>query len=472
MASDCRSVAASPAEPEPQVRPRGTRELTVREVVVESIAGVLFLAAALPLAIFGSSDAAWRWDIGIALVVAYAVTVRTRFDIGPDYTPPTQLVFVPMLLVIPPQYAPLLALVGALVGWLPSVLRGRRHPSWLLVEPANCWFAIGPALVLTVAGTAEPDWGDWPVYAIALAAQFTGDLAAGAARARAILGTTPDVDPRTMTYIWSIDVALSPIGLLAAFASREARFAFLGVLPLVWLLAILSRERAKRFEAERAGTRAREALLAGASHELQTPLAVLSGVVDTLAASPRLSEDRRAASYETMQRQTAMLRHLVGQFVDYARLKAGQELLVSVRPTEVAAVLRSAGDLWTQSGVAVEVDAEPVTALADPTRLHAVVMTLVSNAVKYGPPTGPVTLASRREGNRAVIEVTDAGPGISAERMVAVFDEFDAGAERSEGSGIGLFLARTGLRAQGGDVRLRNVPAGGLVATVYLPVRP
>lgn len=465
-------MTAASEKPEHQGPPGDDQTLSAREIAVESIAGVLFLAAAVSLAVLGTSETPWRWDVGIALVLAYAITVRTRFDIGPGYTPPTQLVFVPTLLVVAPEYAPLIALAGALVGWLPSVLRGRRHPSWLLVEPANCWFAIGPALVLAVAGTAEPDWGDWPVYALALAAQFTSDLAAGTARVRVIGGAAPRVEPKVLAYIWSIDVALSPIGLLAAFASREARFAFLGVLPLVWLLAILSRERAKRFEAERAGTRAREALLAGASHELQTPLAVLSGVVDTLAASPRLSEDRRAASYETMQRQTAMLRHLVGQFVDYARLKAGQELLVSVRPTEVAAVLRSAGNLWTQSGVAVEVDAEPVTALADPTRLHAVVMTLVSNAVKYGPPTGPVTLASRREGNRAVIEVTDSGPGISAERMVAVFDEFDAGAERSEGSGIGLFLARTGLRAQGGDVRLRNVPDGGLVATVYLPVRP
>jgi len=465
-------VSAASEKSERQGRPRHDRGLSAREIVVESIAGALFLAAAIPLAVLGSSETPWRWEVGVALVLAYAITATTRFDIGPNYTPPTQLVFVPMLLIVAPHYAPLIALAGALVGWVPRVVRGRRHPSWLLVEPANCWFAIGPALVLTVAGAAGPDWGDWPIYALALAAQLIGDLGAGAARERAILGAAPHVEPRVLAYIWSIDVALSPIGLLAAFASQDRRFAFLGVLPLVWLLAILSRERARRFEAERAGTRAREALLAGASHELQTPLAVLSGVVDTLAASPRLSEDRRAASYAIMQRQTALLRHLVGQFVDYARLKAGQELLVSVRPTGVVATLESVGELWRQAGVTVTIDAEPVTALADPNRLHGIVMTLVSNAVKYGPADGPVVLACRREGNRAVVEVTDAGPGIAEERMTAVFDEFDAAAERTEGSGIGLFLARTGLRVQGGDVRLSNAPEGGLVATVYLPVRP
>ncbi|MEO6497211.1 MAG: HAMP domain-containing sensor histidine kinase [Solirubrobacteraceae bacterium] len=465
-------MTAASEETEQQGRSRDSRTLSARELVVESVAGVLFLAAAIPLAILGASETPWRWDVGVALVIVYAIAVRTRFDIGPDYTPPTQLVFVPMLLVVAPQYAPLIGLAGALLGWAPSVLRGRRHPSWLLVEPANCWFAIGPALVLTIAGTTGPNWGDWPVYALALAAQLAGDLAAGAARERAIVGATPHVEPRALAYIWSIDVALAPIGLLAAFASQDGRFAFLGVLPLVWLLAILSRERTRRFEAERAGTRAREALLAGASHELQTPLAVLSGLVDTLATSPRLSEGRRAATYETMQRQTALLRHLVGQFVDYARFKAGQELLVSVRPTDVAATLRSVGELWTRSGVTVPLDTEEVTALADPNRLHSVVMTLVGNAVKYGPANGPVTLACCQQGPRAVIEVRDRGPGISEKRMVSVFDEFDPIAKRSEGSGIGLFLARAGLRAQGGDVRLRNDPAGGLVATVYLPVRP
>jgi two-component system sensor histidine kinase MtrB len=173
-----------------------------------------------------------------------------------------------------------------------------------------------------------------------------------------------------------------------------------------------------------------------------------------------------------MQRQTAHLRHLVGQFVDYARLKAGQDLLVSVRPTDVPSTLQAVADLWTDNGVTVIVYPEPVNAMVDPARLHGVVMTLVGNAVKYGPPAGPVTLTSRSEGNRAVIEVIDTGPGIPEERIATVFDEFDMTADRREGSGIGLFLARTALRAQGGDVRLRTGAAGGLIATIYLRQTP
>jgi signal transduction histidine kinase len=465
-------VAAAPQALEQQSLPRDARELAVRETIVESIAAVAFLATAAAIAVLAGGDRPWRWDVGIALVVAVAVTDRARFDIGAGYAPPTQLVFVPALFIAPPQYVPLIVLAGWLAGRLPELVRGRIHFSRLLVVPGNCWFTIGPALVLTLAGSHAPDWNDWPVYLLALAAQFAGDLGSGAARDTAILGAAPRIELRVLAYVWSIDMALSPIGLLAAFAGQQARFAFLGVLPLVWLLAILSRERTRRFQAELANTRAREALLAGASHELQTPLAILSGVVDTLARTPQLSEARRTASYETMARQTAHLRQLVGQFVDYARLKAGQDLLVSVRPTDVPTTLRSVADLWAQSGVVTEVQAEPVSALADPARLHRVVMTLLGNAVKYGPPEGPVTLSCRREGRRAVVEVADTGPGIAQERIEEVFDEFDTLTHRSEGSGIGLFLARTALRAQGGDVRLRNGDAGGLVATVYLPLTP
>lgn len=438
---------------------------------MESIAGASFLLAAVALAALGEGGRPWRWDVGIVLVLTFALTFRARFDIGVGYVPPTQLVFVPMLFVVPPRYAPLIALAGWLIGRLPDVARRVSHPTRLLVVPGNCWFAIGPALVLTLADSPAPDWGDWPIYLLALASQFAGDTLSGAARDRAIDGVPPDIHVRVLAYVWSIDLALSPVGLLAAFASEDARFAFLGVLPLVGLLVIFSTERTRRFEAELANTRAREALVAGASHELQTPVAVLSGLIDTLAASPNLPEGRRAASFEAMQRQTALLRYLVGQFVDYARLKAGQDLLVSARAIPVAPAVRTVAELWEKSGVEIVVQAEELTALVDPARLNRVLMTLVSNAVKYGPPEGPVTLACRRDGSRAVIEVADQGPGIPEERIDAVFEEFDGAVPGREGSGIGLFLARTTLRAQGGDVRLRNADPG-LVATIYLPVRP
>lgn len=458
---------------EHQGRTRDAQSIARRELVVDAVAGAGFLVAAIALAVLGDGGPPWRWDVAIALVVAFAITVRARFDIGTGYAPPTQLVFVPILLLLPARYAPLIALAGWLLGRLPDLATRATHASRLLVVPGNCWFALGPALVLVLAGVDGPAWGDWPVYVLALVAQFAGDLISNVARDRVIYGTRPEIEAKVLAYVWSIDVALSPIGLLAALASTgHARFAFLAVLPLVALLVGLSTERTRRFEAEQANTRSREALIAGASHELQTPLAVLSGIADTLVGSPSLSESRRAESYKLLQRQTVRLRYLLAQFVDYARLKAGQELLVSARTTDLPSVLHGVAGAWEDLAVEIRVAAEPVAATADAARVHTIVMALVANALRYGPPGGPVTLACRADGPRAVIDVSDRGPGLAEDRFDEVFAEFDPRADREEGSGLGLFLARTGLRAQGGDIRLANLPEGGLRATVYLPLAP
>ena len=466
---DVDAAATGREEPEHLGRPRETRGMSPRELAVEGVSAALFAAAALALALLGDGGA-WRWDVGVALVLAFALTVRAQFDVGAGYVPPTQLVFVPALFLAPAELVPLIALAGWGLGRLPDLLRGALHPTRLLIVPGNCWFAVGPALVLVLADAGGPSWGDWPIYLLALAAQFAGDLSSAWARDRLILGVSPDIQLRALAFVWLIDLALSPIGLTAAIASQDARFAFLAVLPVAALFVIFSEERTRRFEAELSSTRAREALIAGASHELQTPLAVLSGLVDTMARTPHLSEERRAVGFASMRRQTAHLRHLVSLFVDYARLKAGQDLLISVRPAPVAPVLRSVAELWTDADVQV-LDGE-ATAQADTARLHAVVMTLVSNAIRHGPPAGPVLLAVERHGSRVVVTVTDRGPGLSEERLESVFDEFEPGVVRTEGSGLGLFLARTSLRFQRGDVRLANAPEGGLVATIYLPVAP
>src|SRR3954452_4549044 len=280
------TVTVVAQDPEYQGRPRDARLLARREGIVHAVAGGAFLVVAVLLAVLGDGGIAWRWDVGIALVGAFAVTVLARFDIGSGYAPPTQLVFVPMLLLEAPKYAPLLALAGWTVGRLIDLGRGRTHISRLANIPGNCWFAVGPALVLIAAGSDGPDWGDWPIYLLALAAQFSGDLISNVARDYAIEGGRPHINGRVLGYVWLIDLALSPIGLLAAFASVDHDFAFLGVLPLAGLLVVFSVERRRRFELEVANTRAREALIAGASHELQTPLAVMSALGETLARSP------------------------------------------------------------------------------------------------------------------------------------------------------------------------------------------
>src|SRR4051794_12506151 len=444
--SGCCTVGAVPApvgELEHVSRPRAALPLTGRALGIEAaVAGAVAVAAVLLAAV---GEGRVRWDVAVVLVVSMAVAVRAQFDVGSGYTPPTQLIFVPALLLEPPRAAPLIALAGWMLGRIPDVVRGELHVSRLLLKvPANCWFAIGPAIVFEAAGVRGPSWDDWPIRIAALAAQFLGDLLSGGIREWIEAGVPPALQLRALLYVWLFDAVLSPVGLLAAFASVDHKYAFVGVLPLAGLLAVFSTERRRRFEAELAGVRAREAMIAGASHELRTPLSVLSGLIETLERSPDADGARRAEVFAAMRRQTGQLRHLVGQFIDYAELKAGRSRAAQPRSVAVADALAAVAELWEGE---ILVSAPPgARALADPGALDAVLMTLVSNALKHGPPEAPVTLTAHTDRTLVVIEVADQGPGLAPHRI----DEVFAGAAGGvEGPGFGLYLARERMRAMG-----------------------
>ena len=148
----------------------GRRRLAPRERRVETVASALFAIVAV-----GMLTAAGDWDeplSALLLTVTYGVVERASFVVGPGQVSPTQLVFVPMLFLLPPEAVPALVAAGALLGALPSVVLRRGHPERMLFAIAGSWYAVGPALVFALADPGDPSWGDVDVYALALAAQF------------------------------------------------------------------------------------------------------------------------------------------------------------------------------------------------------------------------------------------------------------------------------------------------------------
>jgi HD-GYP domain-containing protein (c-di-GMP phosphodiesterase class II) len=220
--------------------------LSRRERVVESAAGVAFLAAAVPMALLLDAGEPLSPGVVAVLVVAYAAARRVRFAIGFGYTVPTQLVFVPMLFLLPPGMVPLAVAAGAALAGLPDLASGRRHPDRALIYLGDSWHAIGPALVFALAHEAGAGWSDWPVYAAALAAQFAFDAVGSTLREWLALGISPRMQPRLLGWVFLVDLLLTPIGLLAAFASEDAPLSVLATLPLAALLAIFARERQQR----------------------------------------------------------------------------------------------------------------------------------------------------------------------------------------------------------------------------------
>jgi hypothetical protein len=130
---------------------------------------------------------------------------------------------------------------------------------------ADGWFSVGPAVVLLAAGVRGFDWGDWPWWVAALGAQLLGDLAVSSVREFLRAGKPPHVQLRELGLTWTVDVLLSPLGLLAALAGAQRRFGFLLVLPLALLMWVFAQERKTRLDQqiEMSRTYRRTALLLG-----------------------------------------------------------------------------------------------------------------------------------------------------------------------------------------------------------------
>jgi putative nucleotidyltransferase with HDIG domain len=216
---------------------------------MEALIAAGYLLAALALALLGERSVGFSAATAVLYVLGLAVASQVRVDIGVGFTVPTQALFVPFLFAVPAALVPLLVPLALALGMLPRVLRSQVSPSWLLTAVCNSWFALGPATVLVLFADHSPD-GHWPILLLALAAQFAFDFTAGAVRVRLEGGLTLRDLLQEVRPIYVIDLALSLIGLAAAFAVLGAHSdaVVLLIVPLFLLLRIFSRERHERLE--------------------------------------------------------------------------------------------------------------------------------------------------------------------------------------------------------------------------------
>ena len=219
-----------------------------RERRAEMWLAVATLAGGVLLAVLAPNRHDFDPWLAAALVVACAVAYRVRFYDGGGYTGPTQVVLVPMLLLLPPSTVPLLVAAALTLGNADRCLRGQMHPQRVALSLGDALYTIAPALVLTIAAPAEPSWSAVPIYAVALVSQFGLDLVSAALRDWFVVGLGADLGLPLLAWTWLIDALLSVVGLLAALAARDEPFGALLVLPVVALLSIFSRERSARID--------------------------------------------------------------------------------------------------------------------------------------------------------------------------------------------------------------------------------
>ncbi|HEX9992958.1 MAG TPA: PAS domain S-box protein [Acidimicrobiales bacterium] len=205
------------------------------------------------------------------------------------------------------------------------------------------------------------------------------------------------------------------------------------------------------------------------AHELQSPVAAMTGGADLLLEHwDDLDADERADTLQSIVRGGERIRRLLGDLLTASRLEAGSFDL-HVEDVPLRSLLSDvAGDAAAEAGpVVVDCD-ESVVVRADRTRLAQVVGNLVTNGFRHGAP--PVEVAARRAGDAVEVRVRDAGPGVPDELVPRLFDKFARGRPRAgSGTGLGLFIVRELARAQQGDAWYERDDDGRGAFVVRLP---
>lgn len=205
------------------------------------------------------------------------------------------------------------------------------------------------------------------------------------------------------------------------------------------------------------------------AHELSAPVARIQFAVGIL--EQRATEDQRE-TVEDLREEIGHMSGLVGELLSFSKagLDGGNTALVA---TEIAPIAQQAAAREGAGGepVAVAIP-QAVTAIAEPNLLLRALSNLVRNAVRYAGADGPITISARREGDAALITVSDSGPGLPPDELDRVFTPFyrlDASRNRETGgAGLGLAIVRTCVEACGGTVGCRNRVPRGLEVTIRL----
>jgi len=220
---------------------------TRRLLITEAAAAAAFVVVAGGLAVLGSAARSLSLSTLVLMVIAYLVAAQVRYPVGSAWTAPTQLVFVPMLFLLPTPLVPLIVAGCSVADQLPRAFAGRLSPARALARVGDSFYALGPALVLVLFGGQVFSWTQWPLYVLAFVAQIVFDAGAGLSRTW-FAERVPPSGQLPMLWLYAVDACLSCVGLLVAASAVHQPGLVLLTLPLVGLLWLLSRERRQRLE--------------------------------------------------------------------------------------------------------------------------------------------------------------------------------------------------------------------------------
>lgn len=232
----------------------------------------------------------------------------------------------------------------------------------------------------------------------------------------------------------------------------------------------------ERNEALETAARLKSEFIANVSHELRTPLNAVVGFAGILAnryfgdLNPRQLEYSRGI----LQSSQHLLR-MINDIIDLATIEAGYLVLETAR-VEVFEMLEAVASLTRERAksqslrLALNCPANIGAIAGDERRLKQALFDLVSNAIKFTPPGGSISITAEREAGELLLSVADTGIGIPLSDQVRVFEKFERG-RRQSGAGLGLSLVRSLIELHGGTVHIDSATGQGTKVTCRLPTR-
>ncbi|WP_448632079.1 MULTISPECIES: ATP-binding protein [Pseudomonas fluorescens group] len=274
--------------------------------------------------------------------------------------------------------------------------------------------------------------------------------------------------PRTSFEIWKVEMA----GISTKwthgdlFAANDLR------------RSALENDLARQVHKERLAVQARDELVAVVSHDLRSPMTVISmlcGMMQKAFSSDGSHSSKRISSaIDTMQQATSRMNALLEDLLDTSKIDAGR-YTINPQPIAVSQIFEDAFSLLSPLAIAKAIDmsfqAEPDLKInADPERLFQVLSNLIGNAIKFTPQKGRVGISAMSVGNEIVFSVRDTGEGITAEQLPHVFDRYWTIKEGNpNGTGLGLYISKGIVQAHGGKLHAESQPGKGSEFTFTVP---
>jgi signal transduction histidine kinase len=238
--------------------------------------------------------------------------------------------------------------------------------------------------------------------------------------------------------------------------------------------------RAKRAAEE--ANKAKSGLISMMSHDLRTPIGAIGGYCDLLMLGIRGAlNDQQLADVQRIKKASEYLLGLIEDVLNFARVNAGQIEDFDMKTLSVHAVLAQTetlmGHRMELAGIHYSRDecAEGVQVVADPDRLQQILLNLLTNAVKFTPRGGQVSVACETAGDQTFIRISDTGRGIPSDQLERIFEPFiqvksastpDSGSKK--GFGLGLAISRELARRMNGELKATSTLGQGSTFTLTL----